>query len=181
MTPRPCLTAWVALVMVVLSSSLAFGQATVSFAQLNGTVLDTSGRAIVKASVTLHSTDTNQTYTATTNEAGFFVIPSLPPGRYDISASYTGFGKYTQTGISLSVGQTATINITLKVAAQGETVVVTTEAPLVEATRTEVSQVIDTKQIQSLPVSGRLFTDFAPADAGRGHGPHQSGDDLHGI
>ena len=161
MTPRPCLTALVALLMVVLCSSLAFGQATVSFAQLNGTVLDTSGRAIVKASVTLHSTDTNQTYTATTNEAGFFVIPSLPPGRYDISASYTGFGKYTQTGISLSVGQTATINITLKVAAQGETVVVTTEAPLVEATRTEVSQVIDTKQIQSLPVSGRLFTDFA--------------------
>jgi outer membrane receptor protein involved in Fe transport len=51
--------------------------------------------------------------------------------------------------------------VTLKVAAKGEIVTVSTEVPPVETTRTEISQVIDTKQIDSLPVSGRLFTDFA--------------------
>src|SRR5262249_9088799 len=60
-----------------------------------------------------------------------------------------------------TVGQTATIDVALKVAAGGEKVVVTTETPPVEPTRTEVSQVIGTSQIQSLPISGRLFTDFA--------------------
>jgi hypothetical protein len=161
MRPSLSSTALVILAVVALFSSQAFSQATVSFAQLNGTVLDEAGRAIVRASITLRSADTNQTYTAVTNDGGLFVFAALPPGRYDLTAAYAGFGKFTQTGITVSVGQTATMNVALKVAAAGETVVVTTEAPTVEATRTEVSQVIDTKQIASLPVSGRLFTDFA--------------------
>src|SRR5882724_2442717 len=151
--------------VVLLSASLltlpASGQATVSFAQLNGTVLDEGGRAVVKAAINLRELDTNQSFAASTNDAGFYVIPALSPGRYELSVSYTGFGKYTQSGIVLSVGQTANVNITLKVAAKGEVVTVTTEAPTVEATRTEISNVIDTRQIQNLPVSGRLFTDFA--------------------
>src|SRR5437899_5269493 len=60
-----------------------------------------------------------------------------------------------------SVGQVATIDITLKVAGAGEKIVVTTETPIIEPTRTEVSQVIDTTQIVALPINGRLFTDFA--------------------
>ena len=158
---RPSLPILVLLVIAALSPSQAFAQATVSFAQLNGTVLDEGGRALVKAAIALHEMDTNQTYAATTNEAGFYVVPALQPGRYSLSASYSGFGKYVQNGIMLSVGQTATVNVTLKVAAQGEIVTVTTEAPAVETTRTEISTVISTQQIQNLPVSGRLFTDFA--------------------
>ena len=59
-----------------------------------------------------------------------------------------------------------------------EEVVVTTEAPTVETTRSEVSQVIDTKQINDLPISGRLFTDFRFAGAKRRHQPHGSGHDF---
>ncbi|HET7151069.1 MAG TPA: TonB-dependent receptor, partial [Candidatus Acidoferrum sp.] len=72
----------------------------------------------------------------------------------------TGFSKSTQTGIVLTVGQTATIDVTVKIASGTEKVVVTTETPPVEPTRTEVSQVISTNQIETLPISGRLFTDF---------------------
>ena len=147
--------------LLMLLSSPAFGQATVSFAQLNGTVLDEGGRAIVRAIVSVRQIETNQTFGATTNDAGFYVIPALPPGKYDLTAEFTGFAKFTQTGIPLTVGQTATVNATLKVAGKGETIVVTGEAPTVEATRTEISQVIDTRQIASLPTSARLFTDFA--------------------
>jgi hypothetical protein len=155
----------VSMVLLVLATALlsasAFGQATISFAQLNGTVQDSTGHIIPKAQVTLRSLDTNLTYRSVANDAGFYVVPNLPPGRYEETVEYSGLGKYTNSGLVLSVGQTATVNVTLRVATVHEMVEVTTEVPPVEPTRTELSQVIDTKQIESLPISGRLFTDFA--------------------
>src|SRR5437879_320134 len=145
----------------LMSSISAFSQVTTAQAQLNGSVRDQSGGAIVKASITLRYVDTNRVSTAVSNDVGYYILPNLPPGRYELTAEYTGFGKYTQTGIVLSVGQVATIDITLKVAGAGEKIVVTTETPIIEPTRTEVSQVIDTTQIVALPINGRLFTDFA--------------------
>src|SRR2546427_3181888 len=139
----------------------SYSQATTAFAQLNGTVRDASGGFVARASIALREVDTNREYTAVSNETGFYVVPNLPPGRYELSIEYKGFAKYTQTGIVLSVGQAATIDVTLKIASGGEKVVVTMETLVIEPTRTEVSQVIATQQIESLPISGRLFTDFA--------------------
>jgi hypothetical protein len=127
---------------------------------LNGSVRDASGGAVAKASISLREVETNRTYTVTSNDNGLYVIANLPPGRYELTTEATGFAKSTQTGIVLTVGQVATIDVALKVASSEEKVVVTTETPPVEPTRTEVSQVISTNQIQSLPISGRLFTDF---------------------
>src|SRR5262245_47867024 len=141
-------------------SSVAYSQATTSLAQLNGTITDANGAVIVKASITLRNLNTNQVYTASSNDAGFYLVPSLPPGRYELTAGYTGFAKFIQTGIELRVGQTATVNVILKVTVE-ETIAVTGEEAAIEPTRTEVSQVIEARQIESLPVSGRLFTDFA--------------------
>jgi hypothetical protein len=95
--------------------------------------------------------------------------------------SYSGFGTHTRTGVELSVGQTATINVTLKVAAVKEEVVVSTEAPVVETTRSEVSQVIDTQQITDLPISGRLFTDFALLAPSVATSRTAPGNDLHRV
>ncbi len=161
MGSRSLLTAVAFVCLLALFNTAAFAQATVSFAQLSGTVQDTSGRTIAGANITVRNEDTNQSSSVISSGSGFYVIPSLSPGRYELTTTYAGFGKYIQSGIALTVGQTATINVVLKVASQGETIVVTDIAPTVETTRTEVSQVIDTQQINSLPVSGRLFTDFA--------------------
>jgi hypothetical protein len=139
----------------------SYGQAGTSFAQLNGTVVDPSGGSVGKASIVLREVDTNHVYNATASDNGYYVIPNLLPGQYELKASATGFAAYTQTGIVLRVGQMATIDVTLKVHTGEEKVVVTTEAQEIEPTRTEVSQVIDTRQIDALPISGRLFTDFA--------------------
>src|SRR5208282_374909 len=105
--------------------------------------------------------DTNQTFQAITNTTGFFVLPNLPPGKYELTITVAGFAKYQQTGIVLTVGQVFTISPVLKVASASETVTVTTEAPLIEPTKTEISQVVGTEQIESLPMSNRVFTDFA--------------------
>ena len=139
----------------------ASAQVGTSFAQLNGTVTATNGGTIAKAAVTLRAVETNQAYSAVSNDTGFYVVPNLPPGRYELSVESPGFAKSVQTGIVLSVGQTATVNVTLRIATVKETVEVNTEVPPIEPTRTEVSQVVETQQIQSLPISGRLFTDFA--------------------
>ena len=85
----------------------------------------------------------------------------MPPGTYDLTAEASGFSKFTQTGIVLTVGQTANADVSLKVASGEQNVVVTTETPVIETTKTEISQVVQPEQIQSLPISGRLFTDFA--------------------
>ncbi|HXQ27575.1 MAG TPA: TonB-dependent receptor [Candidatus Acidoferrales bacterium] len=132
-----------------------------SSAQLNGTITDASGGSVAGAAISVRNTGTNNTYTATSNERGFYTVANLPPGNYELKASFTGFANYTQTGIVLTVGQVATINIGLQIASQGEKVVVTTEVQTIEPTKTEISQVVNTQQIASLPISGRLFTDFA--------------------
>jgi outer membrane receptor protein involved in Fe transport len=152
-----------AVVGVVLFGGLAkpsFAQVGASVAQLNGSVRDESGGTVAKATITARETETNRTYMAVSNDNGLYVLASLPPGRYELTTEASGFGKSTQTGIVLTVGQTATIDVTVKVASTAERVTVTTETPPVEPTRTEVSQVISTNQIESLPISGRLFTDF---------------------
>jgi outer membrane receptor protein involved in Fe transport len=157
-------TRWLGVVLfllVVLAASSPFAAAqALSFAQLNGTVVDAGGRVMVSAHVAVRDLDTNQSFQATTTTSGFFVVPNLPPGRYELTVTASGFAKY-QTGINLTVGQVLTVNPTLKVAGTSEVVTVTTEAPLIEPTKTEISQVVDTQQIESLPTSSRVFTDFA--------------------
>ena len=149
------------LAVIACFGAQAFAQVGTSFAQLNGTVTAPNGDTIAKAAVTLRAVETNQVYSAVSNDSGFFIVPNLPPGPYELSVESPGFAKSVQTGIVLRVGQTATVNVPLKIATFKETVEVSTEVPPIEPTRSEVSQVVETQQIQSLPISGRLFTDFA--------------------
>jgi outer membrane receptor protein involved in Fe transport len=145
----------------LLATSSAFSQVSISQAQLNGTVRDQTGGLVGKAQIILRDVDTNHVYNTASNTYGYYILTNLPPGNYEFTVDAPGFAKYKQTGITLTVGQVATLDIGLKVAHVSEELVVNTEAPTIEPTRSEVSQVIETKQIQSLPISGRLFTDFA--------------------
>src|SRR5262245_60826301 len=102
MTRRPFLRVLVAAWALVGCAPVAFSQA---MAQLNGTVADERGGVVARASITLRETDTNRAYTATTNDDGLYVIPNVPPGRYELKVAFTGFATFTQTGIELTVGQ----------------------------------------------------------------------------
>ena len=154
-------------VTAVLLMAALFGGAACAYAQvtaqaqLNGFVRDQSGQVVVKGAVTLRNVDTNQTYSSLSSDTGYYVLTNLPPGNYRLEAESAGFRKYEQIGIVLRVAQIATVDIILKVGAVSETMVVSSEVPVIEPTRTEISQVVNTQQIQALPISGRLFTDFA--------------------
>jgi outer membrane receptor protein involved in Fe transport len=144
-----------------LSSNSALAQAVIAVAQLSGTVRDASGAFIANAPVTLRNLDNNRTYMTMSDASGYYIVPNLPPGPYELSVTYTGFEKFVQSGVRLTVGQTATVDVTLAVQGRQEVVNVTVQTPAIEPTRTELSSVIETQQIASLPISGRLFTDFA--------------------
>jgi Carboxypeptidase regulatory-like domain/TonB dependent receptor-like, beta-barrel len=147
-----------AIALFLACTASAFAQAN---AQLSGTVTDQTGGVVGKVAITLRDVATNVTYSATSNDSGFYAIPNLPPGTYELKAGYTGFAPYTQTGIVLTVAESATVNVGLQLASQGQKVVVSTEVPVIEPTKTEISQVVGEQQVASLPTSNRVFTDFA--------------------
>jgi outer membrane receptor for ferrienterochelin and colicin len=156
-----------ALIFALLLATLGFSvpqasaQAGLTFARLSGTVTDPNGGTVPGAVVKLREVDTNLTYNATGNDNGFYALPNLPPGQYELTVTHGGFATFIQKGVTLTVGQTANLDVALKVASATDTVTVTTEAVAVESTRTEVSQVIETPEIQSLPTATRQFIDFA--------------------
>ena len=161
MNRRLCVSGLFALAILLAFGRPAFSQLTTTFAQLNGSVRDEHGGRIANCTVTLRAVATNRVFSAVSTEEGLYLVSNLPPGQYQLTVETSGFAKFTQSGLVLSVGQIATVDIVLKVSGVSEEVVVIASVPLVEPTRTEVSQVISTQQIQSLPISGRQFIDFA--------------------
>jgi hypothetical protein len=175
------LSAAFAIAILLVSAGPALAQGGVGNAQLNGTITDQSGGAISGAVITLRNPATDASYSATSNASGYYAIANLQPGTYELKTSFSGFANYTQTGLVLAVGQVATANIAMQLASQGEKVVVTTETQEIEPTKTEISSVVGEQQIQDLPTSGRLFTDFRAFNARCGNQPHQLGHDFHGV
>src|SRR5438094_820790 len=86
---------------VLMFANSAFAQAVIAVAQLNGTVRDTSGSVVANASVSLRNLDTNRTYTSSSDASGYYIVPNLPPGSYELNATYAGFEPYVQSGIQL--------------------------------------------------------------------------------
>ena len=88
---------------------------------------------------------------------GIYTFTALQPGEYNVEAELSGFKRNVQTGIVLQIAQASRLDIPLEVGAVTEEVRVVSQAPLVRSTSSEQGQVIDYKQIQSLPLNGRLF------------------------
>jgi hypothetical protein len=127
---------------------------------ITGTLSDASQAVIPGATVTVANTDTGIVHTYTSNSAGLYVAPFLQPGHYKVSAEAPNFGRVEATNLILLVGQTLTIDLTMAVHSAATTVEVTTETPILDVGKTEVSQVVDQQIIQNLPVNGRNWSDF---------------------
>jgi hypothetical protein len=86
---------------------------------------------------------------------GSFRVPSIPVGPYILRVSAKGFSQFEQGGIVLTVGQVATIQVTMSVGAQSQNVIVTAEAPAVESTESTIQSVVEEKAVSELPLNGR--------------------------
>jgi hypothetical protein len=161
-TPRRPAT-WLSLFFFVLclSASAVLAQ-TSNTGTLTGVVKDEKGAVVPGAAVKVINLGTNAERTANTSSEGVYEISQLVPGTYRLETEATGFSKAVVDNVVVNVLQRTTINPELKVGAIGETVNISANAvPLVETSKTEVSGVIDQKQMENLPVNGRSFASLA--------------------
>lgn len=149
-------------VVFMLSATAAFAQAQASTADLSGSVLDPNGAAVPGATVTVKNSATGISRTVTTNDSGEYQIFALPPGEYEITASASTFKTAVISGIKLTVGQRAELNVPIEIGTSDVIVNVPIDAvALVETTRTTVSTTIDSQKIENLPINERSATGFA--------------------
>ena len=154
--------------MLLLSALLtltAFAQQSAT-AALEGIVTDANNAVVPNAKVAVRNSDTGLTRETATDSNGIYRLPALPPGTYQLAVSATGFAENKFTGITLAVGQKLNLDLTLKVAAVGETVDVSASASIIETTRTNVAASVNERSVRELPVNGRNFLDFVTLTPG---------------
>ncbi len=159
-------------IATILSAGVAMGQAQANAADLNGYVRDPQGAVVVGANVTARNPATNFSRSATTNDQGYYQISSLPPGDYEITVEATNYKKSVVPSYTLTVGARADLDVGLELGQLSEVVNVSTEdQPIVETTRTTVSNTIEQQRIENLPINQRDYLGFATtmSTVGRGN------------
>lgn len=126
--------------------------------RLVGTVTDPSGAPVPDAQVTVTNQETNINLSAKTDGQGGYVIPSLPGGSYVVRVEATGFRTAVASNNTVSVAQTTRVDISLQVGSVSETVEVRDQAALVQSATSDLGETIQQRQIQTLPLNGRIFS-----------------------
>jgi outer membrane receptor protein involved in Fe transport len=135
-------------------------QAQAAGGQIEGTVTDQSGGVLPGATVTVRNTATGVVRETTTDASGLYRAPLLPVGPYEVTAALAGFSTTKRPNLQLSIGQTLTADINMKVSGAQEEVTVTAEAPIIEPARTHQATTVGAVAVANLPVNGRNFIDF---------------------
>jgi len=133
---------------------------------LQGTVTDGSGAVLPGVSILVKHVETGRTRTAITDDAGAYHVTNLDLGNYEVQAELAGFQTSVRTGIKLSLGQEAVVDLSMKVGEISERVVVSGEAPLVQTTSSTITALVDDKKIRDLPLNGRDFSQLVTMQAG---------------
>jgi hypothetical protein len=147
-------TAAFSLLFVMLAVP-AFAQVTTG--DIAGRVLDEQGNAVPGATITARNSGTGLSRTTTTDTAGEYVVRQLPPGTYSVTVELTGFRKAVVNNYAVNVGLRQTLNFDLKVGAVAESVEVTAEGALIETTKSDISGVVTSREIENLPLLNRTF------------------------
>jgi hypothetical protein len=122
---------------------------------LTGRVADPSGAFVPNAKVAAIKTDTNSRFETVSGTEGFYTIPLLPPGRYDVTAQSAGFKKFVQSGIQIGTDTRVTQDITLAVGDTTESITVTADATPLSTGSASTGQVITSHEVENLPIDGR--------------------------
>lgn len=136
------------------------GPAQTITASIHGRVADSTGAVVQNAGVTAVNNETGFSRSTTTDVSGEYEFNQLPVGAYTVTTKASGF-KAMPLKVHLEIGRSATLDFQISPAAASVDVEVTTDAPLIEPTKTSTDIVIGQQQIQNLPVNGRQFIDFA--------------------
>lgn len=163
-------SSWILRSLYVLAFSLLISglplQAQVDTGSITGTVTDPSGAVVSGAKVTLTNEGTGATLTVTTGSDGTYTFSPVRIGSYKIEASAQGFKTVTQSHIVVNVSSNVLANLKLPTGSVTETIEVTTSIPVLQTQDASVGQVMDTRNVNNLPLNGRNFTFLAQLSAG---------------
>ena len=135
-------------------------------ASISGTVTDASGAAVAGATVTATNVDTGIATTQSTNGQGYYSFQSLALGKYTIEVQQKGFKAYQKTGVVLDVNDALVVDVTLQVGQSTEKIVVESSALHVEASSTQMGEVIAGKEMTDVPLLTRSYTDLLSLQPG---------------
>ena len=159
---RLCLS--VVSLVILTSSILSFAQGTGG--RILGRVSDPSGAVLSGAKVLATNDATGVNHDAQTNDSGDYVFPELPVGTYSLTFDLTGFKKAVRHGIALDVNQVITLNMAMQLGGTQEVVDVTSEAPLVETSSTQLGAVVNNRSVNELPLNARDTYQFLQLQPG---------------
>src|SRR6201993_1026157 len=145
-------------------STLLLAQSTGG--RILGRVADPSGAVLANVKVTLKNQDTGVTYDALTDGEGNYSFPAVPVGTYELGFDLAGFKKNIRRDVTLLLNQVVTLNMTMNIGEQKETVDVTSEAPLVDTTSTQLGTVVNDRAIVQLPLNQRDTYQFLSLQPG---------------
>jgi hypothetical protein len=174
------------LTRALLAALLALAAAGAS-AQTSGTlfgqVRDPGGAPVAGVAVTAHHLDSGLSRTAATDAGGTFVLAALPVGPYDVRVEAQGFRPLVQREVVLAVGESRVLRLTLQVGGASEEVTVTADLSGLQTRSGELSYLVSTEAIQTLPLNGRNYTDLAFLQPGVVAFPHRDGGSIvaHGL
>ena len=146
-------------------SSIAFGQGGVATGDLRVTVKDAKGNLVANATVTVRDVAKGLERTATGDGQGGYNARLLPPGTYAVTVEAPGFGKAEAKDVSITVGGVVELPVALAIATGKEVVEVTSQAELVETSRTSTTDTIGQRRIDNLPINGRNYINFTLTDS----------------
>lgn len=133
---------------------LPVAHAQESRGKILGRISDSSGAVIPRAAVSAIHTEMNTRTPAQTNDAGNYELPYLIPGVYRVVVEASGFKRLTREPIEVRVGDSITLDLTLEIGSVNESIVVTAEAPLLEASSASLSNTFDRRMLEDLPIIG---------------------------
>ncbi len=145
--------------------------AQVTTVDVVGTVTDTTGAIVPNAKVTLTNLDTKQTRNTNSSGSGDYAVTLLPPGRYKIQISASGFKNFEVSSISLLAGDRVRVNGSMQVGTTSETVTVEGTAPALQTDNSTMITGLEERSVQDLPLNGRNFVNLAQVQAGVNEGP----------
>ncbi|MBW8747339.1 MAG: carboxypeptidase regulatory-like domain-containing protein, partial [Acidobacteria bacterium] len=150
------------LLLVVLLFVGSFASAQVSNnTQLVGTITDPSGGVVSGAKITATNTGTQVQYEGTTNAEGYYTIPFVAPGTYDITVEQAGFAKTVSKGAIVILNQSARTDITLKVGDVASVVQVTADTPALSTDDALIGDTVERAKVENLPMNTRRVMDLA--------------------
>jgi hypothetical protein len=156
----------------------AWGQAQITTGSIRGTVADEKGGAVPDASVDVMNLDTALAKSTATGPDGQYEFLALPPGRYTVTIAKSGFATITQENAVLTVGQTMSLPVTMKVSATAEKIVVTATPTLVDTVDSVSSSTLNDITVANTPILGRKFEDLLTLTPGVGIVQGPDGDEI---